>query len=179
MEIVTADRQPSTFYVGFVANFEIVPTHEKKHSLQDASLSVFQDIAGDLAPLFGAEWHEKAALDERSKHAQPHWHFVQRPDRIERILRTHMRSGQTIEFAPERKSALLSGLADCGKFHFAMTSQWDEHDTPPYKNKIVFDSEEFPKWFAGLANYVAGQITYLVQKMPVRARAFERHRSWR
>ena len=85
VQIRTSDASSTSFYLGFVALFRLTSsTH--KHSLQHASLSVFHDI-GDIVPLFRAEWDESAALSSTSKHAQPHWHFVQSPTRIERIVR--------------------------------------------------------------------------------------------
>ena len=171
-EIIVPNCSYSTFYFGFIAAFAIGPTI-KKHYLKDASISIFQDILGDLAPFFRAEWHEEAASDERCKHAQPHWHFVQRPRRIERIVKLRQ-SEHIISFAEERESELFSGLADCGGFHFAMTSQWDTQDAPPYKNKLLFDSDAvFLKWFAGLTRYIAGQIAYMLETMPGKGRAFE------
>ena len=74
---------------------------------------------------------------------------------------------EIVEFLPQQTDDLFSGLADYGKIHFAMTTLWDEEDVPPPKR--LFDSDDFPKWFAGLTNYIAGQIRYLVKKMPARA----------
>jgi len=163
VDIRTTDRKLSTFYVGFVALFVFAPT--RKYSLQHASLSVFHDIVGELMPLFRADWDQLAALSENSTHAQPHWHFVQRPERIEGIVRTLMRSpSDTAEFAPEHKSGLFSGLVDCGKFHFAMTSLWEKDSVPPPKR--LFDSDDFPGWFSGLTSYIADQIAYLVSIVP-------------
>jgi len=109
------------------------------------------------------------AADQQSKHAQPHWHFVQSPQRIGDIARTLMRpSGETSEFSPEQTTELFSGLVDCGKFHFAMTSMWEKSETPPYKKRL-FDSGDFPEWFKSLTNYIAGQIAYLVSHMPSEA----------
>lgn len=169
LEIYTSDNQSSAFYFGFVAAFVITAT--RRYSLQDASISVFHIVLEDLMPLFRAEWHQLAASDETSRHAQPHWHFVQRPERIERIVRNSGRSSETAEFDPDQTSELFSKLADSSKFHFAMTSQWEKNANPPYKR--IFDSEDFPKWFAGLTHYIAGQIDYLVSRTPARVTDFE------
>jgi hypothetical protein len=165
MEILTSGRHRSTFWFGFVATF--VVGEIRKYSLQHASLPVFHDIAGDLIPLFRAEWDELDASNLASKHAQPHWHFVQSPERIEGIVRTLTKpSAETLaEFAPEQKSELFNGLVDCGMFHFAMTSLWEKSEIPPYKKRL-FDSDDFPKWFKSLTNYIADQIAYLVSHMP-------------
>src|SRR5712692_8996509 len=80
MEILTADQRSSAFSFGFTAVFAFSATH--KYSLQHSSLAVFHNIAGEPVPLFRAEWDQLAASDEASKHAQPHWHFVQSPERI-------------------------------------------------------------------------------------------------
>jgi hypothetical protein len=157
-EIRTSDGSSTSFYLGFVALFRLTSsTH--KHSLQHASLSVFHDI-GDIVPLFRAEWDELAALSETSKHAQPHWHFVQSPARIERIVRSFLQpADEATDFAPSgQESEIFSGLADCGKFHFAMTSLGDG------QFRHMFDSEEFQRWFAALTGYVGDQIDYLAKK---------------
>ena len=168
VDILTADRRSTTFSFGFIAAFVFSATH--KYSLQHSSLTVFHDIAGEPVPLFRAEWDELAASDEASKHAQPHWHFVQSPQRIGGIARTLLKpSGETTsEFSPEQQMELFSGLVDCGKFHFAMTSLWEKSEIPPYKKRL-FDSGDFPKWFKNLANYIASQIAYLVSHMPSEA----------
>ena len=164
IEILTSDRRQTPFSGGFVALFELGPA--RHYALRHASLSVFHDIVGEPIPLFRAEWDEVAASDKASQHAQPHWHFVQSPRRIESIIRTLMKpSGQTGEFSPEQPVELLSGLVDCGRFHFAMTSMWEKSETPPYQ-KRTFDSVSFPKWFRNLSSYVADQIAYLVTHMP-------------
>lgn len=158
-EIRDADDQPSGFYFGFAATFEL--TTPRKYMLQHASLQVFHDI-GTLLPLFRAEWDQKAASDTKSEHAQPHWHFVQRPERIERIVR--MLISPPTEFAPEEKSELFAGYADSGKFHFAMSSLWDKNNASSHKQ--LFEPADFPKWFDGLTKYIAGQVAYLIKKAP-------------
>lgn len=161
LAIHSSPGEPSPFYFSFVVVFEIETRGD--YILQHSSLSVFQDIyAGELAPLFRAEWDRKAAADSTSKHAQPHWHFVQSPERIEGIVRTVI--GPPTEFSPGPGTDLFSKIADCGKFHFAMTAQWDK--TTAASHKQVFESNEFPKWFDSLTRYVAEQIAYLVAKAP-------------
>lgn len=170
-EIRDADSQPSGFYFGFAATFELFDLGGReegerratphKYMLQHASLQVFHDI-GELLPLFRAEWDQKAASDTKSDHAQPHWHFVQRPERIERIVR--MLISPPTEFAPEEESELFAGYADSGKFHFAMSPLWDKNKESSHKQ--LFESADFQKWFASLTKYVAGQIAYLVKKAP-------------
>jgi len=165
VEILTAERHRSTVWFGFAAAFELADIG--KYNLQHASLTVFYDIAGELTPLFRAEWDQLDASNTTSKHAQPHWHFVQSPERIEGIVRTFAKpsAGTLAEFAPEQKSELFAGLVDCGMFHFAMTSLWEKSEIPPYKKRL-FDSDDFPKWFKSLTNYIADQIAYLVSHMP-------------
>jgi len=163
-QIRTSDDSPTSFYLGFVALFRLTSsTH--KHSLQHASLSVFHDI-GDIIPLFRAEWDEIAALCETSKHAQPHWHFVQSPGRIERVVRSFLlAANDAIDFSPTgQESEIFSGLADCGKFHFAMTSLGDGGF------RHAFDAEEFQRWFAALTGYIGDQIAYLMKKTPLGGR---------
>lgn len=161
LEILTVDGQSTSFYFGFVARFEVgAITH--KPVLQHASLLVFHDIyAGELTSLFRAEWDDKAASDTASEHAQPHWHFVQSPARIESIVRSVVSPEN--EFLPEQKSELFVG-ADCGRFHFAMAPLWDKTKTPSYKQ--VFEADDFPKWFRSLTKYIGGQIAYLVRHAP-------------
>jgi hypothetical protein len=165
-EIRNAENQPTDFFFAFVATFRQKTLNQ--YALQHASLQVFHEI-GDLVPLFRAEWDQEATLDEESDHAQPHWHFVQRPDRIEVIVRPVM-SVATTEFTPYQKSELFAGRADSGKFHFAMSPLWAKDKTRAYKED--FESDNFPVWFDNLTKYIAGQIAYIVEKgpsMPVRA----------
>jgi hypothetical protein len=167
IDIITPDKRISSFSFGFVSLFAF--SAARQYSLRHASLSVFQDIIGEPVPLFRAEWDQLAASDENSVHAQPHWHFVQSPQRIGDIAHTLMRPpGEPTEFSPEQSQQLFPGLADCGKIHFAMTSMWEKNETPSYRKRL-FDSGDFPKWFKNLTNYIAGQITYLVSRMPPEA----------
>jgi hypothetical protein len=166
MGVVVDEATPSAFYFGFVATFEI---ETQDYALQHASVSVFHDIyAGELTPLFRAEWDQKAASDAKSGHAQPHWHFVLSPERIEGIIRTL--TSPPGDFSPGFEGEIFSGLADCGRIHFAMTSLLDED---PASRKQLFDSMDFQRWFAGLTKYIAEQIAFVVSKTPPRrAREF-------
>lgn len=157
-EILTTSGQPTKFYFGFVATFALTT---RQYTLQNSSVIVFQDI-GMVTPLFRAEWDREAASDGTSEHAQPHWHFMQRPHHIEGIVR--LMSNPSTEFAPEQTSELFAGLTDSGKFHFAMSTRWDQDIKPSYKQ--MFESDDFPKWFQSLTTYIAGQIGYLVRKTP-------------
>jgi hypothetical protein len=160
MGISIEEDKESAFYFGFVATFEI---QASGYALQHASVSVFQDIfAGDLAPLFRAEWDQKAAADTTSEHAQPHWHFVQSPDRIGSIVRTLINPPR--EFSSEPEGDIFAGIADCGKIHFAMTSLLGEGAASSHKQ--LFDASDFPKWFANLTKYIAAQIAYIISKAP-------------
>jgi hypothetical protein len=160
MRVYTSNRQPTTFYFTFEATFEI-ETH--KHSLQHASLTILHDLyAGELSPLFRADWDRKAASDRTSKHAQPHWHFVQRPERIEGIVRTVLSPPQ--DFVAQKQTSVFAGLVDCGKFHFAMSPLWDRKNVLCHKQ--VFEYGDFRDWFASLTKYVADQIGYLISKAP-------------
>lgn len=112
-EILLTNDERSGFYFGCRARFDLATS---KYLLQHASLMVFQNIMDELVPLFRADWDKQAASDAGSKHAQPHWHFVQRPESIERIVRTVI--SPTEDFSPERSSVCFGGLADCGSvFH--------------------------------------------------------------
>jgi hypothetical protein len=165
MEIMLPNDRHSTFWFGFVAAFR--QEQSEKHSLQHASLPVFHEITGELVPLFRAEWDHLAASSENSAHAQPHWHFVQRPERIERVVLSLMKSstGTVQEFAPTEDSEFFRGLVDCGRFHFAMTSMWEKSDEPAYRKRL-FETEDFLHWFDSLTEYIAGQIAYLASLMP-------------
>jgi len=153
LPILTSSGEVTTFYFAFVATFRFFV---RDYDLQHASLIVFHDIcAGELVPLFRAEWDYLAAADTTSKHAQPHWHFVQRPERIEGIVRALI--DPSPDFTAGEKSELFGGHVDYGKFHFAMTSLGRFQ-------KQVFQSDDFPKWFRSLTNYIAEQIDYLLSK---------------
>jgi hypothetical protein len=156
--ILSADGQPTPFYFAFVTTFDI---YTLDHILTHASLMVFQDVyAGEITPLFRAEWDYVAASDTKTKHAQPHWHFVQRPERIERVVRTIISPRRDFKSAEE--SEIFAGLLDCGRIHFAMTS------LGPVQ-KQMFQSDDFQKWFDSLAKYVSEQIQYLMSKAPAPA----------
>lgn len=148
--------QLTDFYFGFVAAFGLAES--ENDILLQASLSVFYDIyGGELTPLFRAEWDYEAATDSKSTHAQPHWHFVQSPARIEGILRT---VNPLADFSP-KADGLFGRLVDYGKFHFAMHALW-EAEEPSHMQ--VFEAKDFENWFRGLADYVAEQIAYLLSK---------------
>ncbi|HEV2290138.1 MAG TPA: hypothetical protein VGR81_14440 [Candidatus Acidoferrales bacterium] len=160
MHIRLSDGQESTFYFTFLARFEI---GANRHTLQHATLLVLQDLfAGEITPLFRAEWDQAAASDPTSEHAQPHWHFVQRPEHIEAIVRTVI--ARPAEFVPEGQSDIFSGLVDCGRIHFSMASLWGKGQ--PFSHKQLFQGTDFSEWFANLTKYVAGQISYVVSKVP-------------
>jgi hypothetical protein len=163
---IIVDKRHSDFWFSFDAAFVTVAVLDQ-YELQDVGIGVFHDIAGELVPLFRADWHRLDAMGN-SGHAQPHWHFVQRPARIEGIVRVLESSigGITRDFAPESQTELFAGLIDCGMIHFAMTSLWEKEEDPPYM-KRVFDSDDFPKWFANLTKYIAGQIALLVRHTPI------------
>lgn len=165
MEIMLPDRRHSTFWFGFVAAFR--QEQSEKHSLQHASLPVFHEIAGELVPLFRAEWDQLAASSTNSEHAQPHWHFVQRPERIERVVLNSMAPSTDAvqDFSPPAESELFRGLVDCGRFHFAMTSLWEKSNNPPYKKRL-FETDDFMLWFDSLTRYIAEEIGYLASLMP-------------
>jgi len=149
---ILSDGKPTVFYFAFFAAFGLADS--EKNVLLSSSLAVFHDIyAGELAPLFRAEWDYEAAVSPDSKHAQPHWHFVQSPARLEKIMRSA--SSEPHDFAVEPAS-LFTGLADCGKVHFAMTS---------LSKKAVF-AGDFADWFEALATLIADQINYILRKAP-------------
>jgi hypothetical protein len=160
MGINVQGSQPSDFYFGYVAVFEV---ETGAPALRHASISVFHDVcAGELLPLFRAEWDRQAACDVGSQHAQPHWHFVLSPKRIEGIVRSlTSRSG---EFSPDPPTEIFGGLADCGRVHFAMTSMLNDADAPGHKQ--VFGAEQFEVWFSNVTRYIAGQVAYIVEKLP-------------
>lgn len=158
-EIRNTEGQPSGFFFTFAATFKQKTLDQ--YALQHSSLQVFHEI-GDLIPLFRAEWDQAATLDKESDHAQPHWHFVQRPERIEEIVRSVM--SLSTEFIPYQKSELFAGYADSGHFHFAMSPLWAKDTTCAYKED--FESTNFPAWFDNLTMYIAGQIAYIVKKAP-------------
>lgn len=161
-KILIADDDQAEMYFGFVACFQ--PATPLQYYLSDASLSVFQGIIGEPTPLFRAEWHRQG-LSENSFHPQPHWDFSQTPGRIENIVRLFMRPpNEPSEFSPFVKSKIFSSLADCGRFHFAMTSMWRNSDQPPPKRR--FETADFLEWFSGLADHTAKQIKYLADNMP-------------
>jgi len=157
MEIVTTTGEPSVFYFGFIADFVLTT---RVHIVQHASLSVFHEICGELVSFFRAEWDQLAAADSVSEHAQPHWHFVQHPERIAGIARTLL--SQSGDFAPQQNGELFGGLIDCGMFHFAMVSLSDKN-TPSHKH--IFQ-DDFRIWFEKLCKYTAGQIAYLARHAP-------------
>jgi hypothetical protein len=152
--ILTKTGSRTPFYFAFVGTFRLYVHND--YTLQHASLIVFHDVLGEVVPLFRAEWDYLEAANPQSKHAQPHWHFVQRPNHIERIVR--MLIEPVGDFRVEHDE-LFAGLVDCSRFHFAMTS------LGPMRNQL-FQSTDFSKWFQGLTAYVSEQIEYLMSKAP-------------
>ena len=136
-EIIVNQRH-SNFWFSFDAAFVVALVDKvNKYELQDVGVGVFHNIAGELVPLFRADWHKLDAIGN-SGHAQPHWHFVQRPARIEGIVRILDSSiGETTrEFTPESQTELFGGLIDCGMIHFAMTSLWEKEGNAPYMKRV-------------------------------------------
>jgi len=165
MEIAANENRESGFWFGFLAIFAVAES--QKHTLQDVSVLVFQDLRGNLVPVFRAEWAQRDVTNAASNHAQPHWHFTQSPSHIEDVVRAQKASefGEAREFSPEVESGLFAGLPDLGKFHFAMTHLWEERTQEP-NLKRQFNSNQFSAWFRSLTNYIADQIAYLVKHMP-------------
>ncbi len=163
---IIVNHRGSDFWFSFDAAFVTLALADQ-YELQDVGVGVFHNIAGELVPLFRADWHRLDALGT-SVHAQPHWHFVQRPARIEGIIRTLESSTPEAvrEFAPDPQTTLFGGVVDCGMIHFAMTSLWERAENQSY-TKRIFNSEDFPKWFQNLAQYIAGQIALLVRHTPI------------
>jgi len=160
-EIVVNQRH-SGFWFTFDAAFTI-GLHDQ-YTLEHAAIGVFHEIGTELVPFFRADW-DKLDAEQESEHAQPHWHFVQRPSRIEGIVRGLRAASSQLptEFEPE-PIGLFDQLVDCGKVHFAMTSLWEKSEEPPYKKRL-FDSDDFPKWFDSLTRYIAGEIAFIVGHM--------------
>lgn len=163
MEVLSAGGQSTSFYFAFLADFEFEGI-TRSHVLQHSSLMVFHEICeGELTSFFRAEWDEKVALDPKSEHAQPHWHFVQSPARIESIVRNAI--GAENMFVPPQESELFGG-PNCGRFHFTMAPLWNATQTPSYKQ--TFDADGFGNWFSELTRYIAGQIAYVLKHSPAR-----------
>jgi hypothetical protein len=162
--VLTEAVWKETFWFNFKATFVLwAPTSSsaRSHIMDHASITVFQDLAaGELGPCFRADWDPRAVQDGTSTHAQPHWHFVQRPETIESIIRTL--TAPTGEFNPENKSEIFVGVAELSRFHFAMSPLWHESDKVPHKT--WFDSDAFESWFANLVDYIAKQLVYVCGK---------------
>lgn len=160
LQVLAASKTPTTFYFGFSAVFgqetEIV-------SLRHASLIVFCDICGgELVSVFRAEWDAIAAANTNSSHAQPHWHFAQRPERIARILNTLSDTPQ--EFGGDDESGAFAGRAHYEDMHFAMSQMWNKDRAMPHKE--MFGTNEFMEWFERVATYVSEQLMYVAEKVP-------------
>ena len=148
------ENRESGFHVGFSGVFDY---HIETVCLQHVSLSVFYEIVdGEPVPFFRAEWDALAATDDASAHAQPHWHFVQSPSRIESIVK-RLASG-TMEFRAADDEDLFRGTLDLGRCHFAMASL---RPGSGRRYKEVFSSDDFAAWFRELVTYIAGQIDYV------------------
>lgn len=158
-DIRDAENKKTRFYFTFAAKFR--QSMRSDYALRHSSLQVFQDI-GEYVPLFRADWDQDATLDSKSKHAQPHWHFVQRASRIEEIVRAVMSS--PTEFVPYEQSELFTGYPDSGRFHFALSPLWEKDKPSAYKQD--YESTDFPLWFDNLTKYVAAQIAYIIMKAP-------------
>lgn len=163
-DVLTPSVWPGSYYFAFKANFVLwapAASKARAHILDHASITVFQELAaGELGPCFRADWDPRAVMDSASDHAQPHWHFVQRPDRLEGIVRTLI--APTGEFSAEVNAQIFTGLPDLDRFHFAMSPLWDPKKNP--SQKISFDSSDFEKWFDKLAQYIATQLAYICTK---------------
>ncbi len=153
------------YLFAFKATFElwtVEPGRPRSHILQHASLTVLQDVAlTGPVPIFRAEWDPRAVDDSESRHAQPHWHFIHQAEAIETLVNSVFEEQQ--EFGAETKSSNFAGLSDLGKFHFSMSSFFDDRGTTQHKQG--FQSEqELTEWFRSLNHYIAGQLAYICTK---------------
>jgi hypothetical protein len=161
--IRTPDSSDTSFYFGFTAKFG----ESKPRCLNHASLVVFCEVcAGELVPVIRAEWDAIAAYDGASPHAQPHWHFVQTPERIERIVA--ILSSHKGDFVPDAPSNLFAHRAGYENCHFAMASLLDSKTG----HKETYSGTEFQNWFRNMTKHVAEQVLYVAEKAPGRLKEF-------
>jgi hypothetical protein len=165
------DIPPKTFWFSFKANFDLWTLEQNKgrqHFLEHASICVYQRIADSgFIPMFRGEWDSRAAKDASSKHAQPHWHFVQRPEQFEYLFESGSPSPQ--EFAGEDAKAndiqKFGAVIDFSGFHFAMSPLWSPGVSLCQKQMFT-SAKEVGAWFGSLTTYISDQLAYIVTKLP-------------
>jgi hypothetical protein len=172
IEIRHEGAPPEVFWMAFKANFDLWEHGE--HFLEHISVSVFQQLeSGDLVRMFRAEWDSRAASDSASTHAQPHWHFAMEEDDFRAIFLLEQQDSvvsESLEFSSATRPALL--LVDFSGFHFAMSPLW-RPDASSCHRQIFRSAEELNSWFSELSKYIAEQLSYLGEKVCVRATVSE------
>jgi hypothetical protein len=160
--VIDPNGKDTNFYFGFTGAFG----QRAPRCLHHASLVVFCHVGfQELLPVIRAEWDAIAATDE-SKHAQPHWHFVQTPEYIERIVRTL--SSDSFDFAPDAPDSIFSERPIYEQCHFAMASLTDATKG----HKETFNDATFKGWFRNMTRYVGEQVMYVADKSPDLVREF-------
>ena len=125
------------------------------------SICFFQDIEGELEPLFRAEWDSFVPV-EGYNHPQPHWHISNMKDSLLSFnnLTVENDSSEAGDYA-----ALLSDhvndFANIYAMHFAMAGNWYSD------NNMITEctsEEQFIDWIWNLLSHVRKEIEY-VKKM--------------
>lgn len=163
--ILSAGVEQGRYHFGFKSTFELWTAEKgrpRSHILQHTSLTVLENIPlAGVAPIFRAEWDPRAVEDAASKHAQPHWHFIQQAETIDNLVQAAF--GPPANFGAESRPSYFTGLSDLDRFHFSMSTFSSQEGTVLHKR--AFQSEtELKEWFRSLCNYIVHQLTYVCGK---------------
>ena len=173
-EVRTPNVLGEMFWFAVKLNFDLwaVRSSGREHTLMHASIVLFQQLRQEeMVPIFRAEWDSRASADPASRHAQPHWHFVQ-PAAIysklsarespfsPELVEPPTRSMRDVPTAIDRPGDLV----DVSNFHFAMSPLWGSGPAPYHKQ--IFNTEvELGAWFGNLTTYIAEQLAYVSEKV--------------
>ncbi len=138
-----------------------------RYKLSEITVKIFKGMMTDFIkePYFRAEWHIPDE-NEKTDHAQPHWHVYKTPTDIEHNESANfiiISSKKTKEFGGETQNdaPFKKEIYHFDKFHFAMASKWHLDD----EHQIKLESDNFLyKWLERCIEYIMKQLIYISQK---------------
>ncbi len=135
-------------------------SHGGKHKLTNANIIVFKGEAFNPSklPVLRAEWACQHHIGNGS-HAQPHWHSYSNFD-SQNPFNPKGEPAPT-DFNPEDIPSYerTPELSKMEKFHYAMSSKWQEGDLN--NHCIDFSKDSFIHWLEGCIEYTKNQLEYV------------------
>jgi hypothetical protein len=134
--------------------------------LVQVSLSVYASIGftANKRQLLRAEWRVIDS-NERTMHAQPHWHAIYRDPSTNRDY--FGREAEVMEFSSERDTRVEVGESGVvpstmEHFHYAMASQW--HMPGDNAHQVPLNEPCVASWLGGSLRYIVAQLGYIAKR---------------